>query len=177
MPQTGAKYEASVSALEDLKLSKNIKNNIYGGYPIDVGLTWGHTNKFVAFEYHQCSELNIALDDVVMVFSKRQILERNHQIDFDKDVQMYYVPKNTAVELYNDTLHYSPLEITKDGYRVIVVVTHDTNKSFASDFKTDNPRLIAQAKFVVAHSDATDEIKLGAPVKIIGHPIELTSIS
>lgn len=111
----GMKYIASIPELEKTRAMLGIKRDVFGEIPIDAGITLGHADDFTAFEYHQCSELNIMLDDVVMVLGKRQTLEEHGSIDPNREAKMFYVPKDTVIELYNDTLHYAPIQVTKAG--------------------------------------------------------------
>lgn len=62
---------------------------------------------------------------------------------------MFYMPKGTIVELYNDTLHYAPIQITKKGYKVIVAVIHGTNAVLPEGVKSLNPRVVKCGKFQV----------------------------
>ena len=115
IPKEGMKYIASIPELEKTRAMLGIKRDVFGEIPIDAGVTLGHADDFTAFEYHQCSELNIMLDDVVMVLGKRQTLEEHGSIDPNCEAKMFYVPKDTVIELYNDTLHYAPIQVTKAG--------------------------------------------------------------
>ena len=119
IPETGMKYIANIPELADTYTMLAVKRDIFGEIPIDAGVTLGHSDTFTAFEYHQCSEVNIMLDDVLMVLGKRETLEEKHFVDPNTEARMFYMPKGTIVGLYNDTLHYAPIQITKKGYKVL----------------------------------------------------------
>lgn len=172
MPESGSTYLQSIPELEKTEAIQAIGRDVFAGMPIDAGATIGHTDDFSAFEYHQCSELNIMLDDVVMVFAKRQTLDKQGTIDPRRDGKIYYVPKGTIVELYNTTLHYAPIEVTKSGYKVIVVVLHGTNLPLPAGFKSGNPRVVKQGKFQVVHPVRQDKIAQGYQVALTGELIE-----
>ncbi len=70
MPESGSTYLQSIPELEKTEAIQAIGRDVFAGMPIDAGATIGHTDDFSAFEYHQCSELNIMLDDVVMFLLK-----------------------------------------------------------------------------------------------------------
>lgn len=78
IPETGMKYIANIPELADTYTMLAVKRDIFGEIPIDAGVTLGHSDTFTAFEYHQCSEVNIMLDDVLMVLGKRETLEEKH---------------------------------------------------------------------------------------------------
>lgn len=168
IPAEGSKYIASIPELEATQTIKQIGRDIYAGMPIDAGVTIGHADTFTAFEYHQCSETNIMLNDVVMVLAKRQTLEAQGSIDPNREAKMFFVPKGTVIELYNDSLHYAPLQVTKDGYRVIVVVIHGTNSVLPAGFESTNPRVVKQGKFQVVHRSRKDKIAQGYQVAVVG---------
>lgn len=177
IPAEGSEYIASIPELEQTNVIQNIKRDVYADMPIDAGVTIGHADDFTAFEYHQCSELNIMLDDVVMVLGKRQTLEEHGSIDPNREAKMFYVPKDTVIELYNDTLHYAPIQVTKAGYKVVVVVIHGTNAVLPKGVKSDNPRVVKQGKFQVVHACRKDKIAQGYQVAVIGgliktHPLD-----
>ncbi|MGM9904900.1 DUF4867 family protein [Lactobacillus sp.] len=168
MPAKGSSYLQKIPALEKTETIQRIGRDVFAGMPVDAGATIGHTDDFSAFEYHQCSELNIMLDDVLMVLAKRQTLDQRGKIDPQKDGQLFYVPKGSIVELYNTTLHYAPIQITKAGYKVIVVVLHGTNLPLPDGFKSDNPRVVKQGKFQVVHPSRKDKIAQGYQVALTG---------
>lgn len=171
-PDEGSKYLISIDSLEKTDTIKQIRNDVFAGMPIEAGATIGHTDDFTAFEYHQSSELNIMLDDVIMVLGKRQTLERQGSIDPNREAKMFYVPKGSVVELFNDTLHYAPIQVAKSGYKVIVVVVKGTNEVLPDSFKKKNPRVVKQGKFQVVHACRKDKIAQGYQVALIGDVIK-----
>lgn len=176
IPAKGSNYIASIPDLEATDTIKKIKRDIYADMPVDAGVTIGHSDNFTAFEYHQCSETNIMLNDVVMVLAKRQTLEEHGNIDPNREAKMFYVPKGTVIELYNDSLHYAPIQVTKAGYKVIVVVIHGTNSLLPKDVKSANPRVVKKGKFQVVHASRKDKIAQGYQVALIGKLIQTTPL-
>lgn len=172
MPVEGSSYLQKIPELEATATIKAIGRDVFAGMPIDAGATIGHSDNFSAFEYHQCSELNIMLDDVLMVLAKRQVLDQKGEINPQEDGKLFYVPKGSIIELYNTTLHYAPIQITKAGYKVIVVVLHGTNSPLPEGFKSDNPRVVKQGKFQVVHPVRKDKIAQGYQVALSGDLLE-----
>lgn len=177
VPKLGATYLESIAELEETKAIKAIGRDIYANMPIVAGATLGHSTTFTAFEYHQCSEVNIMIDDVIMVLAKRQTLEHQGYIDPNKDAAMFYVPAGTVIELYNDTLHYTPLEVWSKGYKVVVIVTKGTNKPLPKDFHSNNLRVVKQGKFQIVHASRKDKVALGYDVALSGELISVKPIN
>ena len=78
--------------------------------------------------------------------------------------------------LYNDTLHYAPIQITKKGYKVIVAVIHGTNAVLPEGVKSLNPRVVKCGKFQVVHPSRKDKIEQGYQVGLSGDVIKTTPL-
>lgn len=176
IPETGSSYVTSFKDLENLPVIAQMSRDVYAGMPTQAGQTVGHVDSFSAIEYHTCSELNIMMDDVVMVLGRRQELDQHGNFDPNQTGSIFFVPKGTVIEIYNDTLHYAPIEVTKAGFKVIVILERGTNEELPSDFVTTNKRIVKQGKFQVVHASRTDKIQAGAEVGVIGKLIKLKSL-
>jgi hypothetical protein len=96
-------------------------------------------------------------------------------------VEAFYVPKGTVVEVYETTLHYAPCnavkngEVSKEGFRVIVVLPKDTNteKPKLSEKNLEDKLLWARNKWLIAHPDSS-EAKQGAFVGLSGINIDIS---
>ena len=84
-------YVPSNPALEKLTLIQQVSNEVYAGMPLEAGECTGQTRDFTAVEYHQGSEVNVALTDVVMVLAHRAILEEKGSIDPKEDAKLFFV--------------------------------------------------------------------------------------
>ena len=173
---SGTRYIENIPELTKDPIIQSIARDLFAGMPVSVGATIGHSVEFTAFEYHQSSEVNIMADDVIMVLAKRQTLEQFGTIDPNVDAKMFYVPKNTVIELYNDTLHYTPLEVYQSGYKVIVMVVSGTNDKLPEGFHTNNPRVVKKGKFQVVHPVRKDKIDLGYQVALEGKVIKVNPL-
>ena len=60
-------YVPSVEELEALDVMKDLQNKGYGGLPIQIGYCNGNNKKLNAVEYHRSSELDIAVDDLILL--------------------------------------------------------------------------------------------------------------
>ncbi|MDD9322818.1 DUF4867 family protein, partial [Pediococcus acidilactici] len=128
-----------------------------------------------AVEFHQGSEVNITFTDVIMVLGKRRDL-RNYEFHAVDDAQIFYIPQGTVFEMFSDTLHYSPIEVTPAGFKAVVVVLNGTNKSLPSSFKTHNPMLVKKNKFQLAHATRTDKVKAGILPGVKGPLVQVRPI-
>ena len=60
-------YEPSIEELEDLKIADEMKERAYGGLEIQIGYCNGNNKKLNAVEYHRSSELDLAVDDLILL--------------------------------------------------------------------------------------------------------------
>ena len=63
----GVDYVASVPELERTQAAKELADGIYGQMEIQIGYCNGHNRKLNALEYHRDSEVNIAVNDLVLL--------------------------------------------------------------------------------------------------------------
>ncbi len=164
MPADDVVYVAGDADLEATKTAKEFQDSFYGGLPIQVGYCNGNNNKLNAVEYHRCSEINIALYDMILLIGD----QRDIQDDFTYDtslIEAYKVPAGVAVEMYGTTLHYAPCNGEPQGFRGIVILPKGTNADI-KDFpnRTAEDRLLmAENKWLIAHADGNQ-----APRAFIG---------
>lgn len=60
-------YEPSIEELEGLKIADEMKERAYGGLEIQIGYCNGNNKKLNAVEYHHSSELDLAVDDLILL--------------------------------------------------------------------------------------------------------------
>ena len=60
-------YVPSVEEMEALPDAEEMKNRAFGGLPIQIGYCNGDNKKLNALEYHRSSEINIAVNDLVLL--------------------------------------------------------------------------------------------------------------
>ncbi|MCR4611051.1 MAG: DUF4867 family protein [Lachnospiraceae bacterium] len=190
IPAEGNVYVPSVEAMELTHVAATIKSVIYGGMPIQIGYCNGRNSTYNGFEYHKCSELNIAVNDMMLVLGNRYDIKNCHYNN--DDAKVFFVPKGTMIEMYDTTLHLSPLKVCDEGFRAVVVLAEGTNTPLATkekkqrddiltnlanrnmeDQDTEVELLLARNKWVVAHPDRKPLIDQGAYPGIIGENKEL----
>ena len=151
-------YVPSVKRFEELEVAAEFRNRIYGGLPIQVGYCNGHNDKLNAVEYHRSSEVDIAVEDLILLVGKQQDIQSDFTYDTSL-IEAFLVPAGTAVELFATTLHYAPCGVDKKGFRCAVILPKDTNTEidFPVDRNGEGRLITAKNKWLIAHEDAKIE--------------------
>ena len=147
-------YIPSLPEMEALPAAKELENGIYGQMPIQIGCCNGHNKKLNAVEYHRDSEVDIAVDDLILILGKQQDIEEDHTYDTSR-MEAFLVPAGTAVEVYATTLHYAPCHVKDEGFRCVVVLPRDTNLDMEPvEVKDPEDRLLfARNKWLIGHEE------------------------
>ena len=146
-------YIPSLPEMEALPAAKELENGIYGQMPIQIGCCNGHNKKLNAVEYHRDSEVDIAVDDLILILGKQQDIEEDHTYDTSR-MEAFLVPAGTAVEVYATTLHYAPCHVKDEGFRCVIVLPRDTNLDMVPvEVKDPEDRLLfARNKWLIGHA-------------------------
>ena len=173
IPEQGNVYVASVPEMEKLSVKDKVENLIYGGMPIEIGYCNGRNSTYNGFEYHKCSEINIAVTDFMLVLGHTWQIKNNKY--YVGDEKVFFVPKATAIEMFQTTLHLSPCKVNDVGFKDIVILAKGTNTPLnKSDIITKEDELLLQKnKWVIAHPEREPLIKQGAYAGLIGENKEL----
>ena len=175
-PADSVIYVPSVDVLEATDVYAAIRDNCYGGMPIQIGYCNGTNTKLNCCEYHRDSEVDIAADDVILLVAREQDII-DGKIDSSK-TEAFLCPKGTGVELYATTLHYAPCSAKKgEGFRVAIVLPKYTNFDMPEITKanSEDALLWAKNKWLIAHKD-TSEAKAGAHVGLTGENIDIADL-
>lgn len=135
VPEEGFLYVASEKELEETESGREIKKKSFGGMTVQIGYCNVKNRKVEAVEYHRSSEIDIAVDDLILVLGKRKDIKADMSYDSAK-LEAFRVPAGTAVELYATTLHYAPCSLEEKGAKCVIVLPEGTNKKL--DFEPDN---------------------------------------
>lgn len=172
IPTSGNQYVAHDDKFVKALQNTSLFDDIFGYVPLQYGYVNGHNTKMNALEYHKSSEINIALDDIVLfVGHAKQIVEG--QLNTSNTTAIF-VPKNTIFELYPKVLHFSPCATTSKGFRCGVILPRGTNLDLVvapmekSLFKTN--------KWLLAHEEAATLIDQGAQIGLQGANLEIQTI-
>ena len=146
-------YIPSLPEMEALPAAKELENGIYGQMPNQIGYCNGHNKKLNAVEYHRDSEVDIAVDDLILILGKQQDIEEDHTYDTSR-MEAFLVPAGTAVEVYATTLHYAPCHVKDEGFRCVIVLPRDTNLDMEPvEVKDPEDRLlVARNKWLIGHA-------------------------
>lgn len=177
-PADAVIYEPGDAGLESLPIAKELSENAYGGMPIQIGYCNGNNTKLNCLEWHRGTELNIPSSDIVLLVASLQSV-KNGKLNTNQ-VEAFYAPAGTIVQVYETTLHYAPCnavkngEVVTDGFRVIIVLPKDTNteKPKIEEKNLEDKLLWARNKWLIAHPD-TNEAKAGAFVGLEGVNIDI----
>lgn len=148
-------YVPSVEELEALPVAKELRDRAYGGLPIQIGFCNGDNKKLNALEYHRCSEVNIAVTDLILLIGMQQDIAQDDTYDTAK-VEAFLVPAGTVIEVYATTLHYAPCTAADGGFRCVVVLPRGTNTDLEvrPRISPEDRLLTAKNKWLIAHEEA-----------------------
>ena len=86
------------------------------------------------------------------------------------------MPKGTAVEMYQTTLHLSPCRVCDAGFKGVVILPRGTNTPLDEKTPNGDPEsklLLQRNKWVIAHPEREPLIKQGAYPGLLGENKEL----
>lgn len=172
-PREGSQYLASVPELEALPELAAVQEACCGQLEEQWGLCLGHSNQLNALEWHTCNEFNIAVRELVLLLAKRSDMDENYCLDAGK-IQAFYLAPGEMVEVFADTLHFCPCEVTTDGFSCIVGLQRGTNHPLEN---RKQGLLWAKNKWLLAHRDNTSLVQRGGYPGIYGenwviHPVD-----
>jgi hypothetical protein len=172
IPAEGNVYKASVPELEQVNVKERLEKGFYGEMPIQIGYCNGRNSTLNGLEYHLGSEIDIAVTDLVLLLGRLQDVT-DGRYSSEKAVA-FFVPKGTALQLYETTLHFSPCKTSPEGFGCIVILPRGTNEPLENDKVAYGDKyLFARNKWLLAHPDRKPLIEKGAWPGIIGENIEI----
>ena len=175
-------YAASFGPLEEPEFRQKLSNTLYGELSVEIGYCSGHNKMLNALEYHRSSEANVAVTDIILL--------RGHQSDITEDftydtaqLEAFFVPAGTAVELYATTLHYVPIGTKENDYafKMGVVLPFGTNFPLGVTLGAEAEKeklpeeklLFAKNKWLIAHEEGGEE---GAFIGLTGKNISVEDL-
>lgn len=172
IPEEGNCYVASDPELEKFSVKNALENMFYGEMPIQIGYCNGKNSTLNGLEYHKGSEVDVAITDMVLMLGQLQKVCNNK---FNvKDIEVFFVPKGTAIQLYETTLHFSPCKTVKSGFKSLIILPKGTNTALRSEQSLPQDTLLfAKNKWLIAHPLKEPLIQKGAYPGIIGENIEI----
>ena len=165
----GVEYIPSEAHLESLSSFARLRDEVYGGLDIEFGYCNGDNHLLNAVEYHRSSEVDIAATDLILILGWQQDIDlTTHAYDTEK-MEVFFVPKGTAVELYATTLHYAPCSAGGQKFRCGVILPRGTNEALVQvpQRQGENQLLFAANKWLIAHPESGLD-KDGAFIGLVG---------
>lgn len=156
MPDSGSVYIASLPEFESTGTAEKIKNECFGGLNTQVGFCFGHNNSLNALEWHKCSEINVAVTDLILLLGDVRDMEDGKRFNSEK-VCAFKVEKGEAIEVYATTLHFCPIETEKSGFGCVVGLLKGTNTDLEE--KSADTLLYRKNKWIIAHEE-NEQLKL-----------------
>ena len=163
-PANGSLYRPSVEEFEFLPIASVIENTCFGTLPTQFGYCWGHSNCLNATEWHTSSEVNVAVTPLVLLLAHVWDI-REGKIDATK-FKAFYLPADTAVEVYATSLHFCPCEVQESGFGCVVALPEGTNTDLT--ITVDDPLLFRKNKWIIAHEENNALIARGVVAGITG---------
>ena len=172
-PENSVIYEPGHEKLEATDAAVVIRDNLFGGIPVQIGYCNGNNKTLNCLEYHRGSEVIVAVEGAVLLVAPMQEICEG-KLDTSK-VEAFLMPAGSAVLLYETTLHYAPCNAPgNDGFRTIVALPKGTNTDMPDITVCceEDKMLRARNKWLIAHPDSP-EAKAGAYVGLVGFNITL----
>lgn len=168
----GAGYKASVPEFEALEIHGIIRDRFFGQMPAQTGFVWGKNNKMNALEWHKNSEINVAIDDIVLLLGQLdEIVDGMYHSD---KVKAFYLEKGEAAEVYATSLHFTPCTVKKSGMGAVVGLPLGTNT--ALDRLATDRFLRNKNKWLICHHENNAMTEKGIEGNILGENITLNYI-
>ena len=159
LPKCGASYVPSEATLEKASVNSDIKREVFGNMPIQVGFCWGYNDTMAALEWHKNSEINIACTDMLIFVAKYEQLDDNFEINSDK-VMAFVAKKGDCFEMFATTLHYCPCHLEEGYFRCVVILPEGTNTDLIQ--KCDDKLIFANNKWLICHDKEESLLSKGA---------------
>lgn len=173
LPEVGSNYTASVESLEKLSVSKLICDRIYGELPIEVGICLGFSESLNALEWHNSSEINIAVTDFILLLGKLCDFKGGRYES--ENIKAFLVKKGEMIEVFADTMHFCPLNTEKSGFSCIVVLPKGTNIPLERETKEEY--LFRKNKWLIAHVENRALLEKGVKGGIYGKNISFSDLN
>jgi hypothetical protein len=168
MPDENNIYVRNDEEMFSLEGVKEIHEKVYGMNDIEVGYCNGYNSLLNCMEYHNCPEVDVAADDLILLLATQKDI---HDGILDSgDVKAFLLKKGQAVVLFPYTLHFSPCKLSEDGFRCAIILTDKTNMDLPC--KVNDKALWKVNKWLLAHKD-TIQAKNGAYIGISGENIKV----
>lgn len=168
LPDAKASYIPNDPKLHEDGVIKTIQEEIFGHLAIQVGIVHGWNTCLTGIEFHQGSEVNIALRDCILLLGRKQDMEGT-SYDAAKTMK-FYITKGEVIEIYSSTLHYTPIQADAEGFSLGVILLEGTN----TDLETAPKQMLTKKnKWYITHPSQTKKIEAGCIAGLQGEMIRI----
>lgn len=174
VPIVGNEYVPHRAELGDIVSDISVIHNTFGMVPLEYGYVNGNNSKLNALEFHKSSEINVCVTPLVLLLA--HIEDIDDSIFHSSKVTAFYIPQNTAIEVYSTTLHFSPCKVIDSGFKCAVILPYGTNMEFVSAKGNQGKYskfLFKTNKWLLNHPENTRMVELNAISAIHGENIEI----
>ncbi len=183
VPENGNIYVPSVAALEEFPIIKEISATCFGGMDIQAGYCNGRNNTYNGVEFHKSAEVNIAVTDFMLTLGHCWDISEDMTYSVEQP-EVFFVEKGTVYEMFGTTLHLSPLRVTDEGFRDVIILPRGTNTPLSEEENAKRDQavengdaeaklLLLKQKWVISHPEREPLIKQGAHAGLTGPNKEL----
>ena len=175
-------YAASFGPLEEPEFRQKLSNTLYGELSVEIGYCSGHNKMLNALEYHRSSEANVAVTDIILLLGQQSDITEDFTYD-TAQLEAFFIPAGTAVELYATTLHYVPIGTKENDYafKMGVVLPFGTNFPLGITLGAEAEKeklpeeklLFAKNKWLITHEESGEE---GAFIGLTGKNISVDDL-
>lgn len=175
-------YAASFGPLEEPEFRQKLSNTLYGELSVEIGYCSGHNKMLNALEYHRSSEANVAVTDIILLLGQQSDITEDFTYE-TAQLEAFFIPAGTAVELYATTLHYVPIGTKENDYafKMGVVLPFGTNFPLGITLGAEAEKeklpeeklLFAKNKWLIAHEESGEE---GAFIGLTGKNISVDDL-
>ncbi|MFC0471474.1 DUF4867 family protein [Halalkalibacter kiskunsagensis] len=169
IPQEGNIYVSSIESWEQGEVKSLIEKTYFGCMDIQLGYCNGKNSNLNGLEFHKGSEINVAYTDLVLLLGHvNDIKEGTYSVD---SLEVFFVPKGTAIEIYQTTLHLAPCKVSDNGFKCAVILPSGTNTPLMKEEKGHDQLLFMKNKWLLSHPENERFMSQGAHAGIIGENI------
>ncbi len=163
MPKEKNIYVRDETKMHSLNGIDEIREEVFGNGPMEVGYCNGYNSHLNCLEYHACPEVDIAGDDLVLLLARQEDLKEGKI--HSEDIQAFLLKKGQAVMLFPYIFHFSPCKLSKNGFRCAILLSDGTNRDLET--KPKDQKLWKENKWLFSHKDSL-QAKTGAYIGIEG---------
>lgn len=140
---------------------------------LQTGLCFGMNSKMNGMEYHEGSEVIVALTDLVLILGRKEEIKDN---SWDSSLaKCFLLPKGSALELYSGTLHLAPCRVTEKPFCSVIILPEGTNTPLDNKKTEENPLLFMNNKWLICHKESP-AVSKGGFAGIRGENIQIYTI-